>query len=75
MKNVKGPITEINQDSFWDLIHEAKNACGQDMDAMLAYLKDRLVSMGPTQAQIFTTSSTPMKISRTSSACGTRQGS
>ena len=24
MKNVKGPITEINQDSFWDLIHEAK---------------------------------------------------
>ena len=26
MKNVKGPITEINQDSFWDLIHEAKNA-------------------------------------------------
>ena len=53
MKNVKGPITEINQDSFWDLIHEAKNACGQDMDAMLAYLKDRLVSMGPTQAQNF----------------------
>ena len=53
MKNVKEPITEINQDSFWDLIHEAKNACGQDMDAMLAYLKDRLVSMGPTQAQNF----------------------
>ena len=53
MQNVKGPITEINQDSFWDLIHEAKNACGQDMDAMLAYLKDRLVSMGPTQAQNF----------------------
>lgn len=53
MKNVKGPITEINQDSFWDLINETKNACGQDMDAMLAYLKDRLVSMGPTQAQNF----------------------
>lgn len=53
MKNVKGPITEINKESFWDLIHEAKNACGQDMDAMLAYLKDRLVSMGPTQAQNF----------------------
>lgn len=53
MKNVKGPITEINQDSFWDLIHEAKNACGQDMDAMLAYLKDRLVSMGHAQAQNF----------------------
>ena len=53
MKNVKGPITEINKESFWDLIHEAKNVCGQDMDAMLAYLKDRLVSMGPTQAQNF----------------------
>lgn len=53
MKNVKEPISEINKESFWDLIHEAKNACGQDMDAMLAYLKDRLVSMGPTQAQNF----------------------
>ena len=53
MKNVKEPISEINKESFWDLIHEAKNVCGQDMDAMLAYLKDRLVSMGPTQAQNF----------------------
>ena len=52
-KNVKGPFTEINKESFWDLIHEAKNACGQDMDAMLAYLKDRLVSMGHAQAQNF----------------------
>lgn len=53
MKNVKEPISEINKESFWDLIHEAKNACGQDMDAMLAYLKDRLVSMGHAQAQNF----------------------
>mgnify|MGYP005848073955 CR=1 FL=1 len=53
MKNVKGPISEINKESFWDLIHDAKIACGQDMDTMLAYLKDRLVSMGPTQAQNF----------------------
>ena len=52
-QNVKEPISEINKESFWDLIHEAKNACGQDMDAMLANLKDRLVSMGPTQAQNF----------------------
>ena len=52
-QNVKEPITEINKESFWDLIHEAKNACGQDMDAMLTYLKDRLVSMGPEQAQNF----------------------
>lgn len=53
IQNVKEPITEINRDSFWNLIHEAKNACGQDMDAMLTYLKDRLVSMGPAQAQNF----------------------
>lgn len=53
MKNVKEPIIEINKESFWELIHEAKNACGQDMDAMLDHLKDRLVSMGPTQAQNF----------------------
>lgn len=53
IQNVKEPITEINRDSFWNLIHEAKNACEQDMDAMLAYLKDRLVSMGPAQAQNF----------------------
>lgn len=53
MKNVKEPISEINKESFWDLIHEAKNACGQDMDAMLAYLKDRLVSIGHAQAQNF----------------------
>lgn len=52
-QNVKEPITEINQDSFWDLIHEGKNACGQDMDAMMTYLKERLVSMGPAQAQNF----------------------
>lgn len=52
-QNVKEPISEINKESFWDLIHEAKNACGQDMDAMLAYLKDRLVSMGHAQAQNF----------------------
>lgn len=52
-QNVKEPISEINKESFWDLIHDAKIACGQDMDVMLAYLKDRLVSMGPTQAQNF----------------------
>ena len=52
-QNVKEPISEIYYDSFWDLILEAKNACGQVLDAMLAYLKDRLVSMGPTQAQNF----------------------
>ena len=26
-------ITEINKDTFWELIQNANNACGQDMDA------------------------------------------
>ena len=42
-------ITEINKDSFWKLIRSAKETCGQDMDAMMDFLKDRLVSMGPEQ--------------------------
>ena len=46
-------ITEINKDTFWKLIQEAKSACGQAMDAMTEHLKDRLVSMGPEQAQNF----------------------
>ena len=46
-------ITEINKDSFWKLIQSAKETCGQDMDAMMAFLKDWLVSMGPEQAQNF----------------------
>ena len=41
-QNVKGPITEINKESFWDLIHEAKNACGQDMDALQDAYRKRL---------------------------------
>ena len=46
-------ITEINKDTFWGLIREAKDACGQDMSAMVEYLKGRLVSMGAEQAQSF----------------------
>lgn len=46
-------ITEINKDTFWKLIQEAKAACGQDMDAMTAFLKERLVSIEPEQAQNF----------------------
>ena len=38
---MKEPISEINKESFWDLIHEAKNACGQDMDALsLIHISD-----------------------------------
>ena len=53
IQNVKEPISEINKESFWKLIQSAKETCGQDMDAMMDFLKDRLVSMGPEQAQNF----------------------
>ena len=46
-------ITEINKDTFWRLIREARDSCGQDMSAMVWYLKGRLVSMGAEQAQNF----------------------
>ncbi len=46
-------ITGISKDTFWSLIRQAKAACGQDMDAMTGFLKERLVSMGPEQAQNF----------------------
>ena len=46
-------MTEINKETFWMLIHAAKAECGQDMATMAEYLKDRLVSMGPGQAQGF----------------------
>lgn len=46
-------MTEINKETFWTLIHEAKTECGQDMGAMTEYLKNRLISMGPEQALNF----------------------
>ena len=68
-------ITEINKDTFWKLIQSAKETCGQDMDAMMDFLKDRLVSMGPEQAQNSMISSTPIRTLRTSLDCGTPPGS
>ena len=49
----QNPRKEMNQDTFWALIQEAKTACGQDMDAMEAYLYNQLVSMGPAAAKGF----------------------
>lgn len=46
-------ITEDNPDAFWDLIHQAKTACGQDIKAMEHFLMDRLISMGPESAMVF----------------------
>ena len=43
-------ITEINKDTFWELIAQAKAHCGQDQDAYAQWLVDRLTALGPEQA-------------------------
>ena len=43
--------TEINKDTFWGLIREAKDACGQDMSAMMEYLKEALQFRGNHQQE------------------------
>ena len=48
-------ITEINKDTFWQLIEEAKGQCGKDMDAMLSWIKGRLSGMQPEQILKFHT--------------------
>lgn len=45
--------TEINKDTFWELIAQAKEQCGQDQDAFSQWLEDRLTEMGPEQALHF----------------------
>nr|WP_325188611.1 DUF4240 domain-containing protein [uncultured Oscillibacter sp.] len=43
----------MDPDAFWDLIAGAKRECGQDMDASLQWLTERLTTLGPQQAQDF----------------------
>lgn len=46
-------VTEISKDTFWELIGQAKERCGQDMDAFAQWLEDRLMEMEPEQALNF----------------------
>ena len=46
-------ISEINKDTFWELIAQAKEQCGQDQDTFCQWLEDRLMEMGPEQALNF----------------------
>ena len=48
-------ITEINKETFWQFIEEAKGQCGKDMDAMLSWIKGRLLGMQPEQILKFHT--------------------
>lgn len=47
------PVTEITPDTFWTLLEQAKNVCGQDQRACAYWLMERLVAMGPEQALNF----------------------
>ena len=47
------PITEINKDTFWVLMTEAKEHCGQNQDAFLQWVENRLLEMAPEQALNF----------------------
>lgn len=50
---MSGAVTEVTKDTFWTLIDQARKRCGQDLDAAEKWLVERLVSMGPEQAQNF----------------------
>lgn len=46
-------VLEVNKDTFWTLIHEAKRLWGQDLEGSAQWLEDQLLMMGPKQAQNF----------------------
>lgn len=46
-------IAEVNKDTFWTLIDQARGRCGQDLDAAETWLVEQLAAMGPEQAQSF----------------------
>lgn len=46
-------ITEINKDTFWVLMAEAKEHCGQNQDAFFQWVENRLSEMAPEQALNF----------------------
>lgn len=46
-------INKINKDTFWELIAQAKKQCGQNQNAFVQWLEDRLTAMGPEQALNF----------------------
>ena len=46
-------ISEINKDTFWDLLAQAKARCGQDLEASAEWIKGQLLALGPEQALNF----------------------
>ena len=46
-------VSEVNKDTFWELLAQAKARCGQDLDASALWLEGELLRMGPEQALNF----------------------
>ena len=46
-------ISEINKDTFWTLIDQGREQCGQNVHALAQWLEDRLMELGPEQALNF----------------------
>ena len=44
---------EMNRETFWNLIAQAKDKCGEDMDAMARWVEEQLLFMGAKQALCF----------------------
>ena len=44
---------EMNRETFWNLIAQAKDKCGEDLEAMARWIKEQLLFMGAQQARDF----------------------
>jgi len=46
-------VSEVNKDTFWPLIQEARHLWGEDLDGSAQWLESQLLMMGPEQARNF----------------------
>lgn len=46
-------VSEVNKDTFWALIQEARRLWGQDLDGSAQWLESQLLIIGPEQARNF----------------------
>ena len=44
---------EMNRETFWNLIAQAKDKCGEDQEAMARWVEEQLLFMGAEQALCF----------------------
>lgn len=48
-------MMSMTPELFWSLISDMRAVCGQDMDASLVWMQEKLIAMGPERAQGFHT--------------------